>query len=122
MPNLNLDLDFFEHPKVRRLVGLLGRGAEVLPIRLWCYCGKYHVESGELTGYSIKEIESIVGWWGKDGEMMKAMITTGFIEGEAGAFRIHDWVETNGHLVAFKKRGKKAAFARWGSKGKKQTR
>lgn len=26
MAYLNLDLDYFDHPKTRRLVGLLGRG------------------------------------------------------------------------------------------------
>lgn len=114
MSNLNLDLDYFEHPKIRRLVGLLGRGAEVLPIRLWCYCGKYHVESGKLTGYSVQEIESVATWWGRSGEMVAAMMQVGLLDEEAGSYAIHDWMSTNGHLIAFKKRATDAANVRWG--------
>lgn len=110
---LNLDLDYFTHPKTVRLVGLLGKGAEVLPIRLWCYCGKYHVESGRLTSYSIQEIEATVGWWGKSGEMVKAMLHVGFLDEADGEFQLHDWEEHEGHLLALRERGKTAAKARW---------
>lgn len=114
MSYLNLDLDYFSHPKTVRLVGLLGRGAEVLPIRLWCYCGKYHVESGKLTGYSAQEIESAVAWWGKPGELVEAMIRVGFLEEHDGEYGLHDWQEHEGHLAFFKERAKTAAAARWG--------
>lgn len=59
MASLNLDMDYFGHPKTKRLVGLLGRGAEVLPLRLWCHVGKYHAQDGRLAGYSPQEIEAI---------------------------------------------------------------
>lgn len=115
MPYLNLDLDFFSHPKTVRLVGLLGRDAEVLPIRLWCYCGRHHCVSGRLSGYSPQEVESAVGWWGKSGEMVAAMLKVGFIEQVADGYQVHDWSEHAGHLAAFKKRAKSAARKRWRS-------
>src|SRR3990167_8854123 len=114
MPFLNLDLDFFEHPKTRRLIGLLGRGAAELPIRIWCYCGKYHAESGSLASYSAQEIESIVGWWGKPGDMIEAMLRVGFLEKNGEGCKVKDWQELNGHLAAFKKRALAAAQSRWG--------
>lgn len=110
---LNLDLDYFSHPKTVRLIGLLGKGAEVLPIRLWCYCGKYHVESGKLASYSTEEVEAAVGWWGKSGDMVKAMIKVGFLEELNGEYKLHDWEDHEGHLLALKERGKTAAKARW---------
>jgi len=110
---LNLDLDFFEHPKTRRLVGLLGKGVEVLPIKLWCYCGKYHVESGKLTDHSAQEIESILGWWGKSGELVQAMVKVGFLIFD-GEYCVKDWEEHSGHLKFFKERAKTAAKKRWG--------
>lgn len=113
MPFLNLDLDYFSHPKTVRLVGLLGRGAEVLPIRLWCYCGKYHVESGKLTGYSAQEIESAVQWWGKQGELVEALLKVEYLIKTEDGFMVHDWMEHQGHLVGFKKRAVKAAKKRW---------
>lgn len=116
MANLNVDLNFFDHPKTKRLVGLLGRGSEVLPIKLWAYAGKVRAEDGRLVGHAAQEIESIAGWWGKPGEMLEAMLREGtrFLELEAdGTYALHDWLEYQGHLAAYKIRGKKAADARW---------
>jgi hypothetical protein len=112
MPSLNVDLDYFDHPKTKRLVGLLGRGSDVLPIRLWAYCGKYHAVDGRLTGYAAQEIESIVGWWGQKGEMMPAMLRCGFAELDGDTYVIHDWVEHQGHIEAYKQRAKIANAAR----------
>ena len=114
MPYLNLDLDFFEHPKTKRLIGLLGKGSEVIPIRVWAYAGKYHAGDGKLTGYSAQEIESIAGWWGVLGKMMEALVCVGFLHKIKGGWQIHDWKEHEGHIVMFKERAKTAAYARWG--------
>ena len=114
MPYLNVDLAFFTHRKTIRLVGLLGRGAEVLPIKLWSYCGMHHAESGKLTSYGSEEIESVVGWWGEKGRAVEAMLTVCFLErDDSGNFQVHDWFEHAGHLAAFKKRAKSAAKKRW---------
>ena len=115
MPYLNLDLDFFDHPKTKRLVGLLGKGAEVLAIRLWCACGKYQAESGRLIGYSTQAIEATCAWWGRKGEMVDAMLEVGFIEKTDDGFQVHDWPDHAGHLAAFKERAVKAARKRWES-------
>lgn len=121
MPSLNLDLDYFEHVKTQRLVGLLGRGAEVLPIRLWCACGKHRAESGTLAGYSAQEIEALCAWWGKSGQMVKAMVQVGFLDRVQAkvdgklrpAYAVHNWRKRSGHLVAYRIRAQKAAEARW---------
>jgi len=116
MPSLNLDLDYFEHRKTKRLVALLGRGADALPLRLWAYCGKFHSEDGVLSDYSVKEIEGICGWWGADGEMLAAMLRAGFLHSEGGVYLVHDWLEHQGHISAFKKKGRDNAIKRWGVK------
>jgi hypothetical protein len=118
MADLNLDLDYFTHPKTLRLIGLLGKGSEVLPIRLWCWCAKYHAESGEMTGYSAEEIESVLGWWGKPGELIRSMVKVGFCEWKRGGnggrtLLIHDWSQHQGHIAPLKERARKAANARW---------
>lgn len=114
MPYLNLDLNYFDNPKTLRLIGLLGKGSEVLPIKLWCYCGKHHTESGRLVGYSTEEIESVLGWWGESGKMVEAMVKVQFLEIKDDEYFLHDWLEHEGHLAAFKKRAKQAARKRWG--------
>lgn len=114
MSYLNLDLDYFDHPKTKRLIGLLGRGAEVLPIRLWIYCGKFHSEQGRLSGYSPQEIESVAGWWGKSGDLVPALIRAGFITQESdGDCQMVAWEEHQGHIAALKRKGKAMAEARW---------
>jgi len=115
MPNLNLDLDYFDHPKIKRLVALLGPGAELHPIKLWCYVGRFHTKDGSFPGYSDAEIEGLAGWGGEKGAMISAMMTVKLLEKDSkGLIKIHDWKNTNGHLIAFKKRASKAATIRWG--------
>lgn len=113
MPALNLDLDYFEHPKTKRLVGLLGPGAETYPIRLWVYCGKYHYKDGDLAGYSDGEIEAVSGWTGPAGRMVHAMTTVGFLDLTPDGLSVHDWQDHAGHFVAYHERAKMAARRRW---------
>lgn len=113
MPFLNLDLNYFSHPKTKRLIGLLGRGAEVLPIRIWCHCGAHHAESGRLAGYSAQEIESIVEWWGKPSEAVEAMVKVGFLELKNGEYAVHDWKKNQGHISAFHRRAIAINRIRW---------
>lgn len=115
MPYLNLDLDYFTHPKVMRLVGLLGGEHVALPIKLWCYVGKHHCDTGFLQSYSVSEVESLVGWSGQSGKMVEAMLRVGLLERRDDGYLVHDWLDHAGHLVAFKKRAKSAAKKRWRS-------
>lgn len=113
MAYLNVDLDYFDHPKTLRLVCLLGKGSEVLPIKLWARVGKYHAKDGRLADYSAQEIESLVGWWGPSGKMVEALVKTGFLSHSEEGFYIHDWNEHQGHIWAFQEKGRALARARW---------
>lgn len=114
MASLNLDLDYFFHPKTRRLIGLLGKGSEAIPIRVWCFCGKYYSDTGRLTGISAQEIESEVKWWGSPGKCVESLLACKFLIQEPdGTFAVKDWLEHSGHIAAYKKRSKQAAKARW---------
>jgi hypothetical protein len=110
---LNLDLDYESHPKTQRLVGLLGNGSEMIPIRLWSYVGKCHPEDGLLTGYGIKEIESIVKWLGNSGEAVSALTKTGFLEKIDNGYHVHEWEDYQRHIYSFRIRNSKVAKNRW---------
>lgn len=113
MPFLNLDLDYENHPKTQRLVGLLGSGAEILPIRLWCYAGKYQAKDGKFTDYGKKEIESVLRWWGQSGKAVDALVKCGFLKEIKAGYQIHDWKSHQGHIHMLKMRNKKVAVNRW---------
>ena len=88
MPSLNLDLDFFEHPKVKRLRSLIGSEAEIFLIRLWAYAGIYHARDGFFKDYSSKEIETVVNWSGKSEAMLKAFVNVGFLKKSKNAINL----------------------------------
>lgn len=113
MPYLNLDLDYFTHPKVERLVEELGNEAFHYPIRLWCYAGKHFPHTGMLDGCSIKQIEKAIGWAGEHGKLIDSLLKFDFIKQRGESYQIHDWKDHAGHLSVFKKRAKTAAKKRW---------
>jgi hypothetical protein len=113
MASLNLDLNYPNHPKVKRLVGLLGKGADILPIRLWLYVGKFHAADGRLIGYSPQEIETQIEWWGKQGACVDALIKVVLLEAIEGGYQVHDWLTHAGHIHALKLHASNMAKKKW---------
>lgn len=112
MPSINVDLFYFEHPKTKRLVRRLGKGAEVLPIKMWAYCGKYHKRDGRLTGYTTDEIRTdVCGYWGDGQELIDALLAEGFLDRDAEGLFVHDWLEHASHLTAYEERARKGGQA-----------
>lgn len=112
--SINLDIGYFDHIKTVRLAGFLGRGAEMLPIRLWCYCGMHPKDNGALTDFSADDVEAVIlKWWGRRGQAVDALVKTGFLEREGSTYKASGWIERNGHIPAFHERASKAAKARW---------
>lgn len=116
MPYLNLDCNYFDHPKTRRLIGLLGPMSDVLPLRLWAYCAKIHPRDGAMRGYSEPEIVSLLGITSELStgiSPVKALLRVGFIRKLKSGYACTDWRQHEGHLEAFSRRAKAGAKARW---------
>ncbi len=115
MPYLNIDLNFFQHPKTIRLEGELGgHRAPLIPIKLWAHVGKFHSEDGFLRGYSPAAVAKAIGYdSSKAVQLVDALIHAGFITRKKDGFQVHDWHEHNGHLTLFRERARNAAKARW---------
>ncbi len=115
MPSLNLDIDYFNHRKTKRLIRLLGKGSEVLPLKLWVYAARYFADDGRLTGISAQEIEEECQWWGSSGEMVRVMLLPDvkFLVMDGDEILVHEWEHHEGHLSAFVERAKKGAQRRW---------
>jgi hypothetical protein len=113
MADLNLDINYFDHLKTKRLIGSLGKGSEVLPLKLWCYTAKHYPIDGKLAGHSAEDVEAAIGWWGKSGDCVRAMVVSKFIDEKRGIYFVHNWLTRSGHLAAFSVRASNAAKARW---------
>lgn len=120
VPSLNLDLDYFDHPKTKRLIARLGPGAEAFPIRVWAYAGKYHAEDGVLRGYDAAELAGLAGLPGDPEKVVGALVAVGFLLKTPEGWACKDWLEHEGHLAAFKERSRKANASRWESLRGKQ--
>lgn len=118
MPYLNIDLDYFNHPKTLLLEGALGgHRATLIPIKLWAHVGKYHSEDGILKGYTAQTIAKAVEFDSRHAEqLIEHLVNCGFISQQKGGFKVNNWLEHNGHLAMFRERGRIAAQARWGKK------
>ena len=120
MPSINLDLDYPDHPKTKRLVAILGRGSEAIPIRIWCYCAKYHKKDGSLADYSPAELEALADWRGTPGKALAALLRVGFLDSTPEGIKVHDWEEHAGHLSLYHEAAKAAANARWAKRAPKK--
>jgi len=92
------------------MIGPLG---EIMPVRAWLYCAKYHERDGRFQNYSDKEIESCLNWPGDSGKCVRAMAKVGFFGKDAKGYYCHDWKDHQGHISAIKDRNKLVAITRW---------
>lgn len=117
MPQINIDTNYAVHRKTIRLIKMLENPeADIFPIRLWIYCGNHHPD-GRLLNYTTQEIEDIMKWRGKAGQLLEALIhkDVKFLLKKGAGYLINGWNEINGHLIEFKRRSKIANTIRWSS-------
>jgi hypothetical protein len=114
MAYLNLDVDFFSHRKTLRLIARLGQEGPTYLFRLWSYAAKHHAEDGSLKDYLIEELEKFAEWTGQKGLLIESLQAVGFLDVlPEGGYKIHDWADHAGHLIAFKIRSVSANQKRW---------
>jgi hypothetical protein len=114
LPSINLDIDYFNHPKTRRLVGLLGSGAAEYPMRIWCHCARYHFKDGVLADYTPEQLADVCAYQGDARKLLDSLVQVGFLErNKKGDLVAHDFFREQGHIYAFKVRAKKANRVRW---------
>ena len=98
------------HPKTKKLVKRLGGAAgwHLVCLFLWAAANR---PDGDLDGLSDEDVELAVDWSGEDGAFVEALAAVGFLDGEQGARRIHDWAEHNPWAAGADARKEKASFA-----------
>lgn len=104
------------HRKTKRLKRLLGGEGcwALICLFLWAAEERW---TGDLSGLSDFDLEEEADWSGDAGALVDALLQVGFLAGEKGERRIHDWQEHNPYAASKGQRiekAKRAAAARWG--------
>jgi hypothetical protein len=106
------------HPKTVKLQRRLGAPGcwSLLCLFLWVAENR---PTGDLEGMSVEDIEIAANWPGDPGDFVRTLAEVRFLDGQEGAYKIHDWAEHNPWAATRPQRteaAKKAAAARWKSK------
>lgn len=113
VPEINIDIEYFDHRKTKRLVLRFGEDAAIYPIKIWSYAARHHPIDGLFSGYADEEIAAILSASSNATSILQALLDVGFLERTPQGIAVHGWVERQGHIVAYHERAKHAAEARW---------
>lgn len=117
--DIRLELSFRSHPKTKKLVRRLGSDGALSLVWLWMFAAESRPD-GDLAGMDAEEISLAACWDGEPRQFVSALVECRFLEGQDGDYSIHDWQEHQpwaAHAGERSERARKAAQARWGSKG-----
>lgn len=99
--SVQLDYDYYDHPKTIALCLRLGSDADTYPPRLWTWAYKF-AKNGVIKG-GAPVIERACKWRGKPGKLYAALMSvppgfaSGFIESDGET--IHGWNERTGAYI-----------------------
>lgn len=97
------------HPKTKKLLRRLGPAGpwSLICLFLWAAANR---SDGDLSGLSDEDIEIASEWTGEPGQFVAALADVRFVDGEPGAYEVHDWAEHNPWAAGAQMRASKA---RW---------
>lgn len=81
------------HPKWLRLHTRLGNDGRIGLVHLWLWA-RQHRPSGDLSGFTVQEIEAGAGWAGEPGALFKALLEIAWIDQLNGSTRLHGWEDS----------------------------
>lgn len=117
--DIRLVTTFRTNRKRRRLERILGPEGPLALVDLWLFAAQERSD-GDLSGLSADDIEDEVAWTGERGAFVTALASAGWLDGEPGHYRLHNWEDRQPWASAARARsdaGRKAAHARWAAKG-----
>lgn len=119
--DIRLSLDFFDHPKSKKLKKRLGLEGVMALLKLWAWTAGNR-PGGMLTGLDAEAVELAADWDGEDGTFVSTLLDLRLLDDADGTFAIHDWEDHQAYASKSEERSskaKKAAEARW-SKAKEE--
>ena len=112
--DMRLDLNFVDHPKVKRLIRVAGYEGFYGLIRLFSMAGRLYTD-GVFSGCTKEDLDDFADWKG-EGSLINHLLEVRFLIENKGLFSINDWEEHQPWLAgasARSEKAKKAAKARW---------
>ena len=97
------------HHKTKKLIRRLGEGGAWRLVCLFLWVAQSR-QDGDLSGMTGEDIELAADWQGEEGAFIKALIEVGFVDGEEGAYSIHDWQEHNPWAAGAEARSEKSKW------------
>lgn len=98
---VQLDADYWDHPKTLHLVALMGPRGETVPLKMWSWAARFK-KSGVFD--STLQLAQACRYRGKPDQLQDALRTAGFLD--ADGLTIHDWKERTGAGIAMYEREK----------------
>ena len=92
--DIRLSVEFWRHPKTKKLVRRTGlEGVRSLQILwLWAVVNR---PDGDLTGMDDESIELAADWDGEEGKLASTLVDVAFLDGSTGSHSLHGWLEYN---------------------------
>lgn len=109
--DIRIDVEFFSHPKTVKLERRLGLEAVKALMVLWTWAARNRPD-GDLAGLENEDIEIAAGWMGEVNKLASTLNALGWLDGEPGAFRLHQWEEHNPWVAEIQSRSDKARLSR----------
>ena len=113
MTDIRLDVEFFDHPKTRKLIRRTGLEGVIALQRLWMWCAKNRPD-GNLSGMDMEDIALAAHWDGEESEenFVQALVALHWIDETPDGYVLHDWQEHNPWAAQAENRGDKARLSK----------
>lgn len=122
--DIRLSLDFFDHPKSKKLKKRLGLEGVMALLKLWAWTAGNR-PGGMLTGLDAEAVELAADWDGEDGTFVSTLLDLRLLDDADGTFAIHDWEDHQAYASKSEersRRGSAGAAGKWKKDREEQNR
>lgn len=108
--DFRIRIGFFRHRKTRKLQKSLGAEGVLALLRLWEFAAESR-SNGDLSGLSDEDIALSI-CWESDQPLMPELVRIGFVDGNSGDYRLHDWQDHNAWAADAEERSGESRLSR----------
>lgn len=122
--DIRLSLDFFDHPKSKKLKKRLGLEGVMALLKLWAWTAGNR-PGGMLAGLDAEAVELAADWDGEEGAFVSTLLDLRLLDDVDGTFSIHDWEDHQAYASKSEersRRGSAGAAGKWKKDREEQNR